>query len=91
MNKIYYIVKDRDRDLVLPYPYKNKSRTTTDLTKNRPPRLFSRKGDATQAISWWKQGAWYIHRKKGDLMVTYNHSRTKYNLEVICVELKELR
>lgn len=55
--KTWFIIRDRTTGKHLPCRTGRKaSYTSLKLTDERPPRIFSKKGHATQAMACWKAG-----------------------------------
>lgn len=53
----YWIVRNKITKDHLPYPKRGrKAKTHVELCSDRPPRLFNKKSQATQALKWWLDG-----------------------------------
>ena len=62
----YFIVRTLDgRWLPQLRPYEKA--TASEPTNKRPPRLFQRKSDATNAMNWYKQGITYTKANLGGI------------------------
>lgn len=85
-NNIFYIIKEVESQRVLPYTPKKIAKTNIELSTDLPPRLFKVKGNAKQALQWWREGRWYIDRE-GDINVQKDSIRKTLNLEIVKVKL----
>jgi len=72
-------------------PRRNK--TSASLSNRVPPRLFTTRSGAQQALDWWSEGVYFIgYDEDGiyDLNVSRRPERDKGEMEILEVELKSL-
>lgn len=93
----YYIIRNKLTGAMLPIT-RARNKTSANLSRKLPPRLFSRREAAQQALQWWLEGEWHCvctpdsayRPESWDLAVEKKVSRIPDTMEIVKVELKEL-
>ena len=84
----YFAIQHKPTGGFLPAG-KAKGHTWSEPTKDSPPRLFSTRRGAQQALNWWLDGGVSVHRGETyvDLIETPMPERDADDMQIVHVEL----